>query len=121
MTFSDFLDLFCGGCLELPLAQACRLAGLNPQSIKNDRSSALRHEPLLMPVRRGGRLFVSSFEVFQYLAKNPSFCSFLEKTKKEENHSVLSSRRRGAPTLEEKQAAAARGLTVSQFRREVRQ
>ena len=118
--YLNFVDRCCNGSHELPLTKACRLTGLNPQTIKNDRSSATRHEPLLKPVRRGGRLFVSSIEIFNYLRKNPSFSSFLEEEGKNEQIAPLPSRRRGAPTLEEKRAAAARSLTISQLRKEAR-
>ena len=116
--FLNFVDVCCDGSFELPLAKACKIAGLNAQSIKNDRTDARRRPPLLQSFRRGGRLYVSSIEIFRHLQENPAFSAFLaeaENSASPAKHTLT--RRRGAPTLEEKKAASVRGLTVSELRR----
>lgn len=111
----EFVKTFCGGRLELPLREAAALAGLNERTIKNDALSAKRKAPVFPLIKRGGRLYVSSLALHRYFfpeavqAKRPA-------TEDSPKPSLM---RRGAPTLEERRQAAAKGMTVPELRRSV--
>lgn len=117
MKYHEFVKDFCGGRLELPLVAACYLTGVNANSIKNSRADSSRGEPALRCVARGRRLFVSAAEIFSYLKKDRAFAALCDASSPTEEDSSPSARR-GAPPLEERQRAAARGLTVSELRRQ---
>lgn len=103
-----------GGQLRVPLAQACYLTGLNPQSIKNARSDSRRTAPPLPVVRVGKRLFVNAIDIFNFLGGDAAFPSAVQA---EAPPALSPTVRRGAPSAEEKANAARRGLTVAQLRR----
>ncbi|MCK6407147.1 MAG: hypothetical protein L6Q60_14200 [Rhodocyclaceae bacterium] len=69
-TFKEFVHDFCDGRLELPARDACRIAGINYQTIKNCRSDAKRGSPLLQTFVRGNRLYVAAAALFEYLSRN---------------------------------------------------
>lgn len=113
MELVEFVKSFCDGRLEMPLREAARLAGLNPETIRNDALSPARKDPELPLIKRGGRIYVSSVALHRYF--------FPEEGEKKEvvpREKVLQMRR-GAPTLQERNLAASRGMTVPELRRSV--
>lgn len=71
VSFPQFVREFCDGRLELPIADACRLAGINYHTLKNARFDPGRR-PLLAATTRSNRLFVAAAELYRYFAENPA-------------------------------------------------
>lgn len=113
--FVEFVSVFCGGQLRLPLARACKLAGLHPQSIKNARVDSRRSLPL--PIARiGARLYVNAADLFNFLGGEAAFPGGAAPVSPPPPPAPAL--RRGAPSAAEKAEAARRGLTVAQLRRQ---
>lgn len=85
-TFKEFVHDFCDGRLELPARDACRIAGINYNTIKNCRSDAGRGSPLLPTFVRGNRLYVAAAALFDYLSRNSaSGCAMQSPTAADDN------------------------------------
>ena len=114
-SFTQFVRDFCDGQLRLTVAQACRLAGVNAQSIRQARVDSRRHAAL-PAVRVGCRLFVNSIDVFNYLGGEAAFPAAPAVSPPAPAAPIV---RRGAPTRDEKLTATRRGMSVSQLRKEI--
>lgn len=97
MEFSEFFALV-GGRLELPLHDAGRVAGLNYQTLMNQRQAG--HMPFQV-VKRGRKLMVSAVALHAYLFP------------------ATNDRGRGRPTKVEQLAAKAAGLSVQEYRQQL--
>lgn len=113
MQFLDFVHNFCGGQLRLPLNKACRLAGVNAQSIRNARSD--RRRTAVLPVLKvAGHLYINAADIYQFLGGQAAFPPPPSSPPPEKKEPTP---RRGAPSKVERAEAARRGLTVSALRK----
>lgn len=97
MEFSEFFQLV-GGRLELSLHDAGHVAGLNYQTLMNQRQVGQMPFPVL---KRGRKLMVSAVALHAYLFP-----------------AAPTEKGRGRPTKVEQLAARAAGLSVQEFRQQ---